>query len=427
MSLFVLLGCQWGDEGKGKIVDVLSGNMDIVARYQGGNNAGHTVVISGKQYILHLIPSGILHENVQCLIGNGVVIDPLVLKEEIETLEKEGIPVKKRLFISENAHIIMPYHKELDIALEKLRGKGKIGTTGRGIGCTYGDKSMRQGLRVLDLLDKDRFASKVEKAINYFCPLFEKVELPCPTVDQMIEQIFPLSKYLRDCVVDGVTMLNNALSQKKRILAEGAQGIMLDIDFGTYPFVTSSNPSPGGVCTGLGVPPAAIENTLGIVKAYTTRVGSGPFPSELLDDDGEKLRKEGAEFGATTGRPRRCGWFDAVVLRRTLQISGIKDIVITKLDVLDSFETLKICTAYEYRGKKIEYFPFGIESNEEVTPVYETVPGWNCKTTGISSYDDLPEKAKAYLVKIEEILGVNINIVSVGPGRKNTIVRKEPF
>jgi len=428
LPLLVLLGCQWGDEGKGKIVDFLSGDVDLVARYQGGNNAGHTVVIAGKQYIQHLIPSGILHEKTACLIGNGVVVDPEVLREELDTLEKNGISVEGRLFISQNAHLILPYHRLMDKALERMRGKGKIGTTGRGIGCAYGDKITRQGVRVLDLLDPERFARKVEKALDYYRPIFEGIlGEQCPTTQAVIDQIGPLADFIRGFVVDGVSMINRYIEQGKRVLAEGAQGIMLDIDFGTYPFVTSSNPSPGGVCTGLGVGPRKINSILGVVKAYTTRVGAGPLPTELLDDVGEKLRTEGAEFGATTGRPRRCGWFDAVVLRRTLQISGITDIVITKLDVLDSFPEIKICTGYRFQGEILDLFPFGIEEEAEVEPIYETLPGWREKTTGIKQFDSLPENARAYLHRIEQLLDARVAIVSVGPGRENTIMRQDSF
>ncbi len=428
MPLLVLLGCQWGDEGKGKIVDVLSDKVDLVVRYQGGNNAGHTVVIAGKQYIQHLLPSGILHEDVTCLIGNGVVIDPEVLKEEIETLENGGINVRGRLLISENAHLILPYHRLLDKALEKLRGKGKIGTTGRGIGCAYADKVMRQGVRVLDLLDESRFTKKVHAALAYYTPIFEKVlGEECPSADDVIKEIYPLAGFIREFVVDGVSVVNRYIDNGSRVLAEGAQGILLDIDFGTYPYVTSSNPSPGGVCTGLGVGPQKITGILGVVKAYTTRVGSGPLPTELLDGTGEKLRREGVEFGATTGRPRRCGWFDAVAVRRSLQLSGIKDIAITKLDVLDSFETLKICTAYRYKGKRVEIFPFGIEDTSEVEPIYETVSGWQKKTEEARNYDDLPDAARAYLERIEVLLDARVAMVSVSPDRENTVIKKDSF
>lgn len=428
MSLVVLIGCQWGDEGKGKIVDVLSDGVDMVARYQGGNNAGHTVVISGKQYILHLIPSGILHEDVDCLIGNGVVIDPLVLKEEIDALGKEGISVHNRLMISQNAHIIMPYHKLLDKTVEKLRGKGKIGTTGRGIGYAYGDKALRQGIRALDFFSKDQFVKKVRAAMDFYTPIFNQVlEHAPPSVDEIIDTVYPLSDQISEFVVDGVTVVNQYLDRGKRVLAEGAQGIMLDIDFGTYPFVTSSNPSPGGVCTGLGAPPRKITDLLGVVKAYTTRVGGGPFPSELVDETGEKLRKQGAEFGATTGRPRRCGWLDTVVLKRTLQISGVKKIAVTKLDVLDSFEEIKIVTSYRYHEGEIDLFPFGLEDASNLEPVCETLPGWQTEISSIRDYDDLPKQARKYIERIEELLDVEVAIVSVGAGRDNTIIRSRSF
>jgi len=424
VPLLVLVGCQWGDEGKGKIVDVLSAEVDMAARYQGGNNAGHTVVIGGKKTILHLIPSGILHDDVVCLIGNGVVVDPVVLREEVASLEKAGVQVSGRLFISLNAHLILPYHRQLDKAFEQLRGKGRIGTTGRGIGCAYGDKVTRQGVRVLDLLDKDRFVRKVTAAMEFYAPVFQAVlEGEIPTVDDVLREVWPLSDYIRNFAVYGVTLANDYLAQNKRILAEGAQGIMLDIDFGTYPFVTSSNPSPGGVCTGLGVSPCAVGSLLGVVKAYTTRVGEGPMPTELKDETGEALRRIGAEFGATTGRPRRCGWFDAVVLRRALQLSGIHNLVITKLDVLDSLPEIKICTAYTMNGQTTALFPFGLEDDSGIEPVYETLPGWNSSTVGITCYDDLPLPARKYLERIEQILGANIAIVSTGPGREETIIR----
>ena len=428
MPLLVLFGCQWGDEGKGKIVDVLAGSADLVARYQGGNNAGHTVVVNDKKYILHLIPSGILHPDVACLIGNGVVIDPEVLLQEVRALEEGGLDIRERLLISQNAHLILPYHRLMDKAMEVFRGKGKIGTTGRGIGCAYGDKISRQGIRAIDLLEKDRFAGKLRIALDYYHPIFSKVfDLNCPSVDEIMDKIFPLSAEIGEMVVDGVSLVNEYLEQDRRVLAEGAQGVMLDIDFGTYPYVTSSNPTPGGVCTGLGVAPQHITDMLGVAKAYTTRVGSGPFPTELFDETGETMRQIGAEFGATTGRPRRCGWFDAAAMRRAVQISGVRDLVITKMDVLDQFETLKICTAYKYKGKTVDIFPFGIEDSGEIEPVYETLAGWKTPTTGAASFDALPQAARDYLARIEELLKVRVVIVSVGPGRENTIIRCSSF
>ncbi|MBN1900180.1 adenylosuccinate synthase [Candidatus Sumerlaeota bacterium] len=428
MSLLLLIGCQWGDEGKGKVVDVLSHKVDMVARYQGGNNAGHTVVIQGKQYILHLIPSGILHEGVSCLIGNGVVVDPLVLKQEIDALETKGVKIRDRLYISQNAHLIMPYHCLVDKSVEKMRGKAKLGTTGRGIGYAYSDKTLRHGVRMLDFLDKDRFVQKVQAALDYHSPLMNRfTEEKPPSVQDMIDQVFSLSEYFREMIVDGVSLVNQYLDEGKKVLAEGAQGVMLDIDFGTYPFVTSSNPTPGGVCSGLGISPFRISGMLGVVKAYTTRVGSGPMPTELLDETGDLLRERGREYGATTGRPRRCGWFDAVVLRRALQLTGIKDIAVTKLDVLDSLDALKICTAYKYKGKTIDLFPFGLEDTEGLEPVYETLPGWEGLTRGVENYDDLPSRAKTYLETIEDLIKAKIVLVSIGPGRENTIVRNPDF
>ena len=428
LPLLVLTGCQWGDEGKGKVVDVLAGSADLVARYQGGNNAGHTVVIGGKKYVLHLIPSGILHEDVKCLIGNGVVIDPEVLVEEIKALEDGGISVDGRLFISQNAHLILPYHRLMDKAMERLRGMGKIGTTGRGIGYAYGDKIIRQGVRVLDMLNKEHFVKRIRAAIYFYALIFEKVlGEPCPSTDDIVDKIFPLGERVREMIVDGVTLVNQYLEEGRRVLAEGAQGMMLDIDFGTYPYVTSSNPSPGGVCTGLGVAPRFISDVLGVAKAYTTRVGSGPFPTELQDDTRELLRKTGDEYGATTGRPRRCGWFDAVVMRRSLQVSGARDIAITKLDILDSFEALKICTAYKYKGETVSLFPSGLDDSSDVEPIYEILPGWGGKTSGIQTYEGLPSCARAYLERIEELLDVRIVIISVGPEREDTIIRCPTF
>ncbi|MBI3735352.1 adenylosuccinate synthase, partial [Candidatus Sumerlaeota bacterium] len=335
MPLLIVIGCQWGDEGKGKIVDVISQEADLVARYQGGNNAGHTVVVGTEKTILHLIPSGVLHPNVQCLIGNGVVVDPLVLEEEIQTLEAAKVDVRSRLHLAECAHVIVPYHKLLDQAQEKMRGAGKIGTTGRGIGGAYADKVARQGVRLGDYRDKDIFAEKIRALDRYYQPLFKHIfKEKIPNPDTVVDQLWAIEPTIRPLLCDSVAMINEYLARKKRVLAEGAQGVMLDIDFGSYPYVTSSSPSTGGVCTGLGIAPQHIKQVLGVVKAYTTRVGEGPFPTEILGDIGEFLRAEGNEFGATTGRPRRCGWFDACVLRRSVQVAGVTSIALTKLDVL---------------------------------------------------------------------------------------------
>ncbi len=428
VSLTVIMGAQWGDEGKGKVVDLFSDEADLVARYQGGNNAGHTVVIGDKQYILHLIPSGILHDNCDALIGNGVVIDPAVLAEELDALIAAGFDPEKKLKISANAHLIMPYHKALDHLQETRRGKGKIGTTGRGIGCAYGDKVTRQGIRVLDLVSKDRFVEKTGEVIDFYRPLFEKVygEAIC-TVDSVMDEVWPHAERLAKMIVDGVTLINDALDQNKRVLAEGAQGIMLDIDFGTYPYVTSSNPSPGGVSTGLGVSPRRVDKVIGIVKAYTTRVGEGPFPSELTNEQGEYLRAKGGEYGATTGRPRRCGWFDAAVVRRAVQIAGLDEIVLTKLDVLDTLETIPICNGYEFDGQKTNLYPLDRHNLDNLKLTMEEAKGWNQDITGVREYDGLPEKAQVYIQRLEQLIDCPVSAISVGPARDQIIRRTDRF
>jgi adenylosuccinate synthase len=425
VAILVLIGCQWGDEGKGKITDILSAEADLVARYQGGNNAGHTVVFHGKKFILHTIPSGILNPPTQCLIGNGVVIDPIALVKEMQELEGLGIDLGGRLWISESAHLILPLHGMLDRAQEKHAGAGKIGTTGRGIGGAYADKARRQGLRAGDFRKRDCFAICLKRLCDFYAPILTNLfgEKP-PDVDRMVEELWPLGERIRPLLVDGADFINRKADAGAKILCEGAQGILLDIDFGTYPFVTSSNPSPGGACTGLGLSPLKIDSVLGIVKAYTTRVGEGPFPTELKDADGEKLRAEGAEFGATTGRPRRCGWFDAPAVRRSLQISGCRKIVITKLDVLDTFPTLKICTAYKIGDRVTDLLPVDLGTGDyTVEPIYEEHPGWECTTRSIPSYDALAPRARAYLERIEQLTGAEIVIVSTGFDRTDTIIR----
>ncbi|MGA7838878.1 MAG: adenylosuccinate synthase, partial [Ignavibacteriaceae bacterium] len=375
MSVTVLVGSQWGDEGKGKIVDILSENFDIVTRYQGGANAGHTVAIGEKQYILHLIPSGILRKDVICVIGNGVVIDPTALLEEISLLKKNGIKVDGRLFISHNAHLIMPYHKLLDSINEK--GSKKIGTTGRGIGPCYIDKYARKGIKIVDLLNKKILEQKIRENLEEKNRLLEKVyDSKGLDVEEIIEQYLEFDKAIDKYIKDVPAFLNEAISKGKSILLEGAQGALLDVDHGTYPYVTSSSPTSGGACTGTGIPPTKIDNVVGIVKAYTTRVGNGPFPSELSDDDGEKLRKVGAEFGATTGRPRRCGWFDAALVKYSQMINGIDSVAITKLDVLSDFDEIKVCVGYKLNGKILKSFPTDVDRLSAVEPVYKTLPGW---------------------------------------------------
>jgi len=419
VNVTILVGSQWGDEGKGKIVDILSNKFDIVARYQGGANAGHTIVIKDKQYILHLIPSGILREDVVCVIGNGVVIDPIALLEEIHFLESQNINIKGRLFISQNAHLIMPYHKLLDSLKENT---DKIGTTGRGIGPCYIDKYARKGIRIVDLLNKEDLEKKIRKNLREKNTLLKNVynhdELD---VESIVKEYLAFDKEIDPYITDVSTYLNNQILAGKNVLMEGAQGALLDVNFGTYPYVTSSNPTSGGACTGTGIPPTKITSVVGIVKAYTTRVGNGPFPTELLDADGELLRKVGAEFGATTGRPRRCGWFDAELVKYSRMVNGIERAAITKLDVLGAFDKIKVCVGYELNGKKLKSFPTDIVRMEKVTPVYETLPGWKSDISDIRSYEELPSEAKNYLDFISEQCGFEISIISVGPKRVQTI------
>lgn len=419
MKVTVLVGSQWGDEGKGKIVDILSEKVDIVARYQGGANAGHTVEIGDKQYILHLIPAGILREDVVCVIGNGVVIDPSALLNEIELLEKNNIKVDGRLFISQNAHLIMPYHKLLDSINES--GDNKIGTTGRGIGPCYIDKFGRKGIRIVDLLNKKALEEKIRSNLKEKNNLIKKVyELEELDVEHIIKEYQEFDKKIDKYIKDIPSFLNSAISQRKSILLEGAQGALLDVDHGTYPYVTSSNPTSGGACTGTGIPPNKINEVYGIVKAYTTRVGNGPFPTELLDAEGEKLRKVGAEYGATTGRPRRCGWFDAFLVKYSAMINGIDRAAITKLDVLSSFDKIKVCTGYKLKGKKLKTFPTDVERLCEVEPVYEILDGWNKDISKCESFSDLPKETKNYLSFLTKHAGINIHIISVGPKRRQT-------
>ncbi len=417
----VLIGAQWGDEGKGKVIDVLSEGVDFVVRYQGGNNAGHTVEIGEDRYILHLIPSGILHDGKVCVIGNGVVVDPVVLMDEIKGLHAQGIDTKGRLFISDRAQIIFPYHCELDAWKETLKdNEMKIGTTKRGIGPAYSDKASRTGLRMGDLLDPifdSLFQERIDEKNAYLTAVGGK---PMESAE-MIASLKVAADFLTDYIVDTVTMLNVAYRDDKTILFEGAQGTMLDIDFGTYPYVTSSNSTSGGASTGSGLPPQAVDRVIGVVKAYTTRVGEGPFPTELTDDVGKKIAEVGKEFGATTGRPRRCGWFDAVIARYAAMISGIDVWAMTKLDVLDGIETLKICTHYELDGEVVDTIPGNIRKLERCTPVYEEMPGWLSPTTEVTEYDQLPENARKYVERLCELTGVPLGILSVGPRRASTL------
>ncbi|MEW6196472.1 MAG: adenylosuccinate synthase [Bacteroidota bacterium] len=420
MSVTVIVGSQWGDEGKGKIVDILSERYDIVVRYQGGANAGHTVLIGENQFILHLIPSGILRENTICVIGNGVVIDPKALLEEINLLESLGINIKNRLFISQNAHLIMPYHKLLDSISES--GANKIGTTGRGIGPCYIDKYARKGIKIVDLLDRivleEKIKINLEEKNNLLRKVYNHDEMD---VDEITKEYLEFDKIIDQYITDVPSFLNNAIAEGKSVLLEGAQGTLLDVDHGTYPFVTSSNPTSGGACTGSGIPPTKIDSVIGIVKAYTTRVGLGPFPTELSDDMGGKLREIGAEYGATTGRPRRCGWYDAYMLNYSRMINGIERAAITKLDVLSNLDEIKVCVAYEINGKKLKSYPTDVNQMMLVKPVYETLPSWKTDISKIKYYDDLPTEAKDYLSFISQQSGFEICFISVGPQRQQTI------
>ena len=420
MSVTILVGSQWGDEGKGKVVDILSEKYDIVARYQGGANAGHTIQIGETKFVLHLIPSGILHEKIDCVIGNGVVIDPQALLDEIDFLEKNGISVKGRLFISQNAHLIMPYHKIIDALNEK--SNSKIGTTGRGIGPCYIDKYARKGIRIVDLLNKSELEKKIrlnlEEKNNLLRKVYNTEELD---VDKIVKEYLAFDEKIDPYIKDIPLFLNNAINDGRKVLLEGAQGALLDVDHGTYPYVTSSNPTSGGACTGTGIPPTKVTSVIGIVKAYTTRVGLGPFPTELTDETGETLRKIGAEFGATTGRPRRCGWFDAFLVNYSRMINGIERAAITKLDVLSFLDEIKVCVGYEINGKKLKSYPTNECDIVNSKPVYETLKGWKKDISNISDYDSLPSEAKDYLSFISVECGFEINIISVGPRRKQTI------
>ena len=428
MPNIVIVGTQWGDEGKGKIVDLLSEFADIVVRFQGGNNAGHTIVVNGEQFISHLVPSGILQRKT-CLIGNGVVVDPEVLVQELDNLKKRGIDVgSDTLKISEKAHIIMPYHKQIDLAREKKKGDKKIGTTGRGIGPCYEDKACRRGIRFVDLIDFEGFTEKIRTVMeekNFYLKHYHSSETLDP--ESIIDQYKGYAKRLAPHVVNISVVMNQAIKANKQILFEGAQGTHLDIDHGTYPYVTSSNTISGNACCGSGIGPKEITGVIGIVKAYTTRVGEGPFPTELFDEIGDAIQVKGAEFGATTGRKRRCGWLDSVLLRNSARLNGLTGLAITKLDVLGELESLKICNAYENNGEIIHDFPASIKILKACKPVLETLPGWSEDISGVRKIDDLPQNAKNYLKRIEELTETPINIISVGPGRDQTIIVTNPF
>ena len=428
MSNTVVVGTQWGDEGKGKIVDLLSEYADHVVRFQGGNNAGHTMVVQGKEIISHLVPSGIIQKK-KCFIGNGVVVDPMVLIEEVDYLNENGIDASPSMLkVSNRAHMIMPYHKRIDKAREVKKGKGKIGTTGRGIGPCYEDKATRRGIRFADLLEQDLFVDKVKAILdekNFYLETYFNEEPVDP--EQVIDQFSELKERLIPYIADVSVLLYKGTRAGKKILFEGAQGTHLDVEHGTYPFVTSSNTVSGNAACGAGLGPRHLHEILGIVKAYTTRVGQGPFPTELFDVTGEKLQEKGSEFGATTGRRRRCGWLDAVMLKNAVRLNSLTGIAITKLDVLDELEEIRICTGYEYKGEVLKDFPASIEILSNCKPVYETMPGWKQDTSGVRTYDELPEKTKDYLNRIEEITEVKNKIISVGPARDATIIKDNLF
>ena len=421
-AVWVVVGAQWGDEGKGKIVDLLSEKVDIVARYQGGANAGHTVVRNKKTFIFHQIPSGILHKNVTCVIGNGVVLDPEELINEIDELKLLGVELEGRLLISQNAHVIMPYHKLLDKIYES--GVRKIGTTCRGIGPAYVDKYARTGIKVYDFLEASTLEEKIRRNVEEKNLILKKVfDTDGINADEVVEKYKSFALKIKPFIADTTFYLNEAVRSGKKILLEGAQGALLDIDHGTYPFVTSSNSTAGGATTGLGIPPSKINKVIGVTKAYTTRVGEGPFPTELKNETGERIRKIGGEYGATTGRPRRCGWLDIVSLKYSIMINGIDELALTKLDVFDEFPEIKICVEYEINGKKIDRFPSNPKILEKVKPVYVTLKGWKKKTSGVTEYEKLPQEAKNFVETIENLTGVKVGIISTGAEREEVIFK----
>ncbi len=423
MSNIVIVGTQWGDEGKGKIIDILSRRVDFIVRYQGGNNAGHTVVTRDKEHIFHLLPSGALHKGKICCIGNGVVIDPAVLLKEIQDLQAEGINVGERLKVSTLAHVILPYHKIMD-ELRETKRKHKIGTTGRGIGPCYADKISRCGIRMIDLLNPAIFREKLRDNLKEKNEIFKKVyRHPGFSFESIYSQYLDYGRLLSRYICNTQLLLNKAVREKKDILFEGAQGTFLDIDFGTYPFVTSSSATSGGACIGTGIPPVKIDKVIGVAKAYTTRVGEGPFPTEFDPDFSRHIRDKGNEFGATTGRPRRCGWFDAVMVREAILLNGISELAIMKLDVLEGLKTIKICVAYKYKGKLFKEFPYDLEVLREVKPIYREISGWDGIRNIPKEYNELPLNARGYLTRLRDILKVKISMVSVGSSREATILR----
>ncbi|HSR50346.1 MAG TPA: adenylosuccinate synthase [Acidobacteriota bacterium] len=424
MANVIIVGTQWGDEGKGKIVDLITERFDVVARYQGGHNAGHTVIIDGKKTVLHLIPSGILHPGKACVIGNGVVVNPFALREEMEMMPE--IDFQGRLFVSNRAHLIMPYHPAVEDGEERRLGADAIGTTSRGIGPCYEDKMGRRGLRLGDLERPQAFRARLTERVRMKNEVLKHLYGAEPLEAETIyRQYMELAPKVLPFVTDTAEYLNGAMADGKNVLFEGAQGTQLDVDHGTYPFVTSSNATAGGACAGTGVGPSRIDGVIGIAKAYTTRVGAGPFPTELTDDIGKHIGKVGAEFGASTGRPRRCGWFDAVVVRYAALINDLSTLVITKLDVLDELDEIKICTGYRYQGRTLRFFPVDMEVLDEIEPVYESHPGWKTDTTQIQNYDDLPSQARDYLNRLSELIKTDISIISLGPDRDETIILEE--
>lgn len=424
MPVRIIIGAQWGDEGKGKVVDILSAQSEYVVRYQGGANAGHTLKFDDTTIVLHLIPSGMFNGNSKCVIGNGVVVDPISLVKEIEEVESLGVDLKNRLFISSSAHLILSYHKVLDKIKEKRRGSDAIGTTGRGIGPAYVSKISRVGIRMYDLLDRELLLEKIQKNLadinTALRNVYQEEEL---NANEILVELEPAIQRIAPYICNTTNLLHDALDNGSSILLEGAQGSLLDVDHGTYPYVTSSSPTAGGACTGSGIPPMAITHSMGITKAYCTRVGNGPFPTELHDEKGEKLRKNGQEFGATTGRPRRCGWLDLVALKYAIRLNGMNELTLTKLDVLDDFETISVCTHYEVDGEITHKFPLESTDLEKLKPVYKNFSGWNQSTRNISKFEDLPKNARDYIAYVEEFIGVKFNIVSTGPKRTETILR----
>jgi len=428
MGNLVVIGAQWGDEGKGKIVDILAKDANIVVRYQGGSNAGHTVINERGTYIFHLIPSGILYRGTTCVIGNGVVVDPGALIEEMDRLQPLGITFGKNFAVSQRAHMILPYHKAIDRASEQSKGSRKIGTTGRGIGPSYADKMARVGIRMGDLLNPGLFRKKLEENLvemNWFLERLYKVETF--QVDKVFDQYMGYAERLKGYIVDTTTLLNRAMDKDRTVLFEGAQGTHLDVDFGTYPFVTSSSSAAGGACTGTGVGPTMIDAVMGIAKAYTTRVGSGPFPTELNDEVGRGLQERGREFGSTTGRARRCGWYDAVVVRHAAQVNGLTSLAVTKLDVLDGCKELKICTGYKHGGVLYKEMPADLDVLMQCEPVYQRMKGWTASTTGATTYKQLPAEAKRYLARIEELADCRIDMISTGSKRSETVTLRNPL